>query len=151
MPLRRPAVTIEHRRLADAETTVLFRPVGPTELALIADAGFRSFPPRLAQQPIFYPVLNEQYARQIARDWNATKSETGYRGFVTRFAVLAEFLAEFETRTVGARHHQELWIPAGRLDELNGSLVGRIEVIAAYHGGRGGEPTEVPPDLLDYR
>lgn len=53
------------------ETMVLFRPVDENELNLIAESGFRDFPPRLPGQPIFYPVLNEAYATQIARDWNA--------------------------------------------------------------------------------
>jgi len=49
------------------ELTILFRPVGQGELALIRDSGFRQFPPRLPAQPFFYPVLNEEYAAQIAR------------------------------------------------------------------------------------
>lgn len=35
----------------------LYRPVGLAELELIAAAGWRAYPPRLAWQPIFYPVL----------------------------------------------------------------------------------------------
>lgn len=38
------------------ESTILFRPVGPRELALIASSGYQAFPPRLPEQPIFYPV-----------------------------------------------------------------------------------------------
>lgn len=45
--------------MSTAETTTLYRPIGPEELALIRDAGFRAFPPRLPEQPIFYPVLTE--------------------------------------------------------------------------------------------
>jgi hypothetical protein len=48
----------------------LFRPVGQKELDLISESGFTRFPPRLPEQPIFYPVLNIEYAEQIARDWN---------------------------------------------------------------------------------
>ena len=59
------------------EMTTLFRPVGPKELALIAASGYRQFPPRLPEQPIFYPVLNEEYTRQIARDWNVKASGAG--------------------------------------------------------------------------
>src|SRR6266498_767722 len=76
----------------NAEMTILYRPVGPKELALIAASGFREFPPRLPGQPIFYHVLNEKYARQIARDWNVPASGAGY---VTRFAVRNEFVARF--------------------------------------------------------
>jgi len=52
------------------ETTVLFRPVVENELGRIAESGFRSFPPGLPGQPVFYPVLNEEYATQVARDWS---------------------------------------------------------------------------------
>jgi hypothetical protein len=55
--------------MSDAVTT-LYRPVGRKELELIRASEFRFFPPRLASQPFFYPVLNEEYAVQIARDWN---------------------------------------------------------------------------------
>jgi hypothetical protein len=40
------------------EVTILYRPVGPTELALIEASNWKAFPPRLAEQPIFYPVLD---------------------------------------------------------------------------------------------
>jgi hypothetical protein len=113
----------------NANTTILFRPVGPKELALIAASGHREFPPRLPEQPIFYPVLNEEYARQIARDWNAKDSGAGY---VTRFAVQAEFISRYPAQKVGGAIHQELWIPAGDLAEMNRNIVGLIEVIAEY-------------------
>lgn len=112
-----------------AETTTLYRPVGPRELALIAASGFREFPPRLPEQPIFYPVLNEEYARQIAREWNVSASGAGY---VTRFAVKKEFLAKYAEQQVGASVHRELWVPAEELAELNRNIVGLIEVIAEY-------------------
>ncbi|MCW5960282.1 MAG: hypothetical protein KIS76_08975 [Pyrinomonadaceae bacterium] len=51
-----------------SKTITLFRPVGKNELALIEESDFTAFPPRLPEQPIFYPVLNENYAIQIARD-----------------------------------------------------------------------------------
>ena len=66
------------------DTITLWRPVGPKELALIEEAGFRAFPPRLPEQPIFYPVTTEAYAIKIARDWNVKASGSGY---VTRFEV----------------------------------------------------------------
>jgi hypothetical protein len=53
------------------DTVTLYRPVGPEELALIRLSGFRAFPPRLPEQPIFYAVLTEAYAVKIARDWSA--------------------------------------------------------------------------------
>ncbi|MEJ1971141.1 MAG: hypothetical protein WDM96_01015 [Lacunisphaera sp.] len=106
-------------------TTTLYRPVGPEELALIAASGYREFPPRLPEQPIFYPVLNEEYAIQIARDWNVPASGAG---FVTRFQVASDFLRPYAPQTVGARLHAELWIPAEDLAAMNRELVGLIEV-----------------------
>jgi len=114
----------------DADTTTLFRPVGPEELALIAHSGYRAFPPRLPGQPIFYPVLHEQYARQIAREWNVR--DTG-AGFVTRFRVTRTFLSRYPVQTVGTTVHRELWIPAEDLPALNRHIVGLIEVIAEFH------------------
>jgi len=101
----------------------------PQELALIAASGYREFPPRLPEQPIFYPVLNDEYARQIARDWNVPASGAGY---VTRFAVRNEFTARYPIQKVGGSIHKELWIPAGDLAELNRNIVGLIEVIEEY-------------------
>jgi hypothetical protein len=53
------------------ETVTLYGPVEP-ELRLIRESGWKRFPARLPDQPIFYPATNEQYATQIARDWNGT-------------------------------------------------------------------------------
>jgi hypothetical protein len=108
---------------------ILYRPVGPKELKLIEASGFREFPPRLPEQPFFYPVLNEEYARQIARDWNGSASGAGY---VTRFAVRKSFAARYPVRTVGSSVHQELWIPAEELAEMNRHIVGKIEIIAEF-------------------
>lgn len=110
-------------------TITLFRPVGPKELDLIAASGWRGFPPRLPEQPIFYPVLNEEYATQIARDWNVPESGSG---FVTRFSVNADFVARYPIKIVGSAIHQELWVPAEELDEFNRNIVGLIEVIAEF-------------------
>jgi hypothetical protein len=115
-----------------ANTITLFRPVGARELALIAESGFRAFPPRLSFQPIFYPVLTEAYAVEIARDWNTKDHASGYVGFVTRFAVDAAFAARYPVQTAGAARHQELWIPAEDLVEFNRHIVGLIEVIAEF-------------------
>ena len=110
-------------------TLVLYRPVGPKELALIREAGWRAFPPRLPEQPIFYPVLNEEYATQIARDWNVKESGAG---FVTRFSIDAEFAKRYSPQTVGSSIHRELWVPAEELAEFNRHIVGVIEVIAEF-------------------
>jgi hypothetical protein len=111
------------------ELTILYRPVGPKELALIKESGYKAFPPRLPEQPIFYPVLNEEYATKIARDWNVRQSGAGY---VTRFRVNSDYLSRFEVQTVGSRIHQEYWIPAEELDDFNANIVGPIEVIAEF-------------------
>src|SRR5512146_149145 len=110
-------------------TITLYRPVGPKELQLIADSGYREFPPRLPDQPIFYPVLNEDYARQIARDWNVPASGAGY---VIRFSVRKSFADRYPVKTVGSSVHQELWVPAEESPELNRNIVGRLEITAEF-------------------
>jgi len=123
------------------ETTLLFRPVGQKEFELIEESGFKAFPPRLEIQPIFYPVLNREYATQIARDWNTKDAASGYVGYVTQFHVSSDYLKSFEVQTVGAANvHQEYWIPAERLDEFNANIVGKIEVIDRFV-----RETETPP------
>lgn len=111
------------------ETITLFRPVGPKELALIEQSGWKRFPPRLPEQPIFYPVMNEEYAIQIARDWNVPASGSG---FVTKFAVLKDYLQKFSIENVGGPIHNELWVPAEELDEFNNNIVGLIEVTQRF-------------------
>lgn len=108
---------------------ILYRPVGPKELALIVGSGYREFPPRLPEQPIFYPVTNEEYARHIAEKWNVKESGSGY---VTRFAVRDDFIEQYPVKQVGARSHTEHWIPAEELPDFNRNIVGLIEVIASF-------------------
>jgi len=128
----------------------LFRPVGINELCLIAESDFRAFPPRLPQQPIFYPVLVREYAVQIARDWNVL--ESGQVGFVTRFEIDDLFASRFPIHVVGDKRHQELWVPAEELAEFNSHIVGRIEVEAAFTGpgfvGQIDPVTNLPVGLL---
>jgi hypothetical protein len=112
------------------ELTTLYRPVGPEELELIRASGFRRFPPRLSWQPIFYPVLSEDYAIRIARDWNVKDSGAG---FVMRLSVRTKFLEKYPIQTVGGRALQEYWIPAEDLESFNDNIVGEIEVI--HHFG----------------
>lgn len=112
------------------ETTSLYRPVGEKELALIRESDYTAFPPRLFWQPIFYPVLNETSATQIARNWNARDGNSGY---VTRFNVRSAFLAQYPIQKVGSAIHEEYWIPAEDLDEFNRNIVGKIEIIAEFH------------------
>jgi len=114
------------------ETTTLYRPVGQKELDLIAESGFRAFPPRLEWQPIFYPVMNEEYATFIAREWNTKDAASGFIGYVLRFSVRSEYLAQFEVQKVGSASALELWIPAERLTEFNQQIVGKIVVLSTH-------------------
>ena len=111
------------------ETIIMYRPVGPKELALIAASGFREFPPRLPEQPIFYPVLNEEYANDISRKWNVRDYGAG---FVTRFQVRKEYAAKYQVQIVGDSTCRELWIPAEELPAFNANIVGLIEVITEF-------------------
>ena len=111
------------------KTVVMFRPTGPKELELVKASGWKRWPPRLPEQPIFYPVTNRGYAEQIARDWNVKESGIG---FVTRFEVKAAFMKAYEIHQVGGSEHREWWIPAEELEELNDNIVGLIEVIATF-------------------
>ena len=110
-------------------TTTLYRPTGPNELELVKESGFKRWPPRLPGQPIFYPVTNEKYAIEIATRWNIKDSGVGY---VTKFEVKTEFMARYKVEQVGAAHHTEWWVPDAELPELNGNIVGLIEVIGEY-------------------
>ncbi|MET7614159.1 hypothetical protein ABZX97_24085 [Streptomyces seoulensis] len=110
-------------------TTTLWRPTGPEELRLVAELGYRAWPPRLAEQPIFYPVLNEDYAVRIARDWNVRYDGAG---FVTRFEVESELLRRYPVQQAGGRTILELWVPAEELDEFNAHIVGPIEVVHEF-------------------
>ena len=114
----------------DADAVILWRPTGPEELALVEASGWREWPPRLPWQPIFYPVLNEDYATKIARDWNVKHSGSGY---VTRFRVRRSFLHRYDIHQVGGRTILEYWIPAADLGELNANIIGLIELVAEYH------------------
>ncbi len=111
------------------QTTTLYRPVGQAELDLIAATSMRRFPRRLPDQPIFYPVCNEEYGAQIASRWNTANGAVGY---VTRFEVQTEFLAKYEIHVVGSKIHAEYWIPAEELEAFNDAICGTIEVISEH-------------------
>ena len=108
----------------------LYRPVGPKELKLIEESDWKRFPPRQLQQPIFYPVMNEEYAIQIARDWNVPASGSG---FVTKFSLPAAYLAKYQVQNVGGPIHNELWVPAEELEEFNDNIIGLIEVTQSFY------------------
>ena len=111
------------------ETTFLYRPVNQVELDLIEQSNWTKFPPRLPEQPIFYPVMNEEYAIQIAKEWNVPAYGVSY---VTKFAVKTNYLEKFKVENVGGPIHNELWVPAEELDEFNSNIVGQIEVTKEY-------------------
>lgn len=119
------------------KTTTLWRPTGPAELALVEASGWREWPARLAGQPIFYPVLNRDYATMIARDWNVKYDGAGY---VTRFSVRTAFLDSYEVHQVGGRSILEYWVPAEDLPKLNANIVGLIEVVEEFRSD-GEQPT----------
>jgi hypothetical protein len=131
---------------------ILFRPVGLKELELIAQSGFTAFPPRLAIQPIFYPVLNFEYAAQIAREWNTKDPVSGFVGFVTQFEVENEYISKFEVQIVGSVNvHRELWVYAEELPEFNSHIIGQIKVTASFVGpnyeGKINPQTHLPDDI----
>ena len=117
------------------ETVTLYRPAGPAEIELVEATGFKRWPPRLPDQPIFYPVTNEAYAVQITKRWNTKDFQ---EGFVTRFEVLKSFMDRYSIERVGGELHEEWWIPAEDLEELNDHIVGPIEIIGHYRAGDDG-------------
>lgn len=110
-------------------TKTLWRPVGPEELKLIEQSGMARFPPRLPDQPIFYPVLSEEYAIKIARDWNVPASG---QGFVTEFDILSDFIDSYDVQQAGGRDILEYWIPAKQLESFNDAIVGLIRVTQKF-------------------
>ena len=111
------------------DTVTLWRPTGPEELKLVEESGWKAWPPRLPEQPIFYPVTTEAYAVKIARDWNVPASGSGY---VTRFEVKKAFLDNYDIQEAGGRAHLEYWIPAEDLDAFNEAIVGEIVVVRTF-------------------
>ena len=112
----------------------LFRPVGQKELDLIIESDYKKFPPRLEWQPIFYPVTNQEYAEQIALQWNTEDEFSGYAGYVTSFELPEDYLAQFPVQTVGGEIHNELWVPAEKIEEFNEHIKGEIRVVKSFFG-----------------
>lgn len=116
------------------KTQRLYRPVGEKEMNLIIKSGYREFPPRLEWQPIFYPVLDEDYAAEIAEKWNTRDEFANYLGFVTCFDVSKDIIDQYPIQNVGARNHNEIWVPAEELGKFNQSIIGPIEVLKIFIG-----------------
>lgn len=116
------------------ETITLYRPIGEKELLLIAENNFSAFPPRLEWQPIFYPVLNEEYACEIASKWNTTDEFGNYLGFVTEFKITQEEFSKYKVENVGGSIHNELWVPAEELERFNQAIVEKIKITKVFVG-----------------
>ncbi len=112
-------------------TTTLWRPTGATELALVKESGCRHWPPRLPDQPIFYPVTTREYAERIAREWNVPAVGIGY---VTRSEVVRAFMDRYAVQQAGGSSLTEWWVPAEELEDLNDHIVGTIEVVTEVGG-----------------
>ena len=117
----------------EEDNMILYRPVGTKELELIEKTGYREFPPRLPEQPIFYPVLNEQYATEIASGWNV-KYNDDHKGYVTKFELDDDYCKQFEVHQVGGEHHKELWVSVEQLKEFNEHIIGKINVVSEFAG-----------------
>ena len=115
--------------VTEEDTILLFRSTGPAELEQLKENDFTRWPPRLPDQPIFYPVLHESYAEEVARNWNVPEDRMAY---VTRFLVKKSFIDQYELHMVGGELHIEYWIPAEDLEALNDNIVGKIEVIGEF-------------------
>jgi len=113
---------------------ILWRPVGMRELALVFEADMKVFPPRLPEQPIFYPVLVEAYADQIASTWNT--AEDPFAGYVLEMEIHDDYASRFEPQTVGGTRHRELWVPAEELGEFNRQMVKPLSARRAFFGRR---------------
>lgn len=116
------------------KTQTLYRPVGLREMELIAESNYKKFPPRLEWQPVFYPVLNQQYAEQIAKEWNTPDEFSGFCGIVTAFNIDEDYLQKFEIQNVGDNSHNELWVPSEELEVFNQHIKGEIEIVNVFFG-----------------
>lgn len=112
----------------------LYRPIGIYEWEKIVALDKKGFPPRFVWQPIFYPVLNAEYAAQIAKDWNIKDENSGYCGLVTTFEIEDSYIAQYEVQCVGGNIHLEFWIPSAELSTFNQHIQGEIEIVQAFYG-----------------
>lgn len=114
----------------------LYRPVGQKEMDLIKESGFKRFPPRLEWQPIFYPVMNKEYAEQIAKQWNTEDEFSGFAGHVLSFDLPGDFIKKYPVQNVGGDIHNELWVQANELEEFNNNIVGEIRIECSFYGDK---------------
>lgn len=109
---------------------ILFRPVNIEELKLIKKFDWKEFPPRLPEQPFFYPVLNEEYANKINKDWNVPAYGSGY---TLQFEIDDRYISKFKVQNVGGRGYDELWIPSEELAEFNNHIINKIEIVKEFN------------------
>ena len=109
------------------ERTILFHALGSDELELIKRSGWTQFPSRSREEPLFYPILTEEYATQVAKE---AYVEVDGVGWVIKSAVSTDFVRKYDVQQIGASYQREYWIPAAELADLNRHLVGPIEVLA---------------------
>ncbi len=123
----------------------LWRPAGLAELRQVAASGWRAWPPRRPEEPLFYPVLSQDYATRIARDWNSRQPAPNDLGFVLRCAIPDRLARCYPERLAGGHDHVELWVPAEDLDEFNAGLEGPIELVAGFRDGVALTEAELAP------
>lgn len=87
-------------------------------------------------QPIFYPVLNEEYAIEIASNWNTKDVISDFIGIVLKFEVDDSYVSKFKVELVGGSRHQEMWVPAEELNEFNSHIIGQIQVSKTFYGDK---------------
>ncbi len=106
--------------------TTLYRPVNKAELDLIISSDWTQFPPRLPDQPIFYPVLSLSYAKKI-NEWNVNAYG---EGFIVEFEIDNMYLVihHIDPHNVGGKDDNEFWIRADQLDSFNKNIVGKIKL-----------------------
>ncbi|ASK31213.1 ADP-ribosylation/crystallin J1 [Chryseobacterium sp. T16E-39] len=122
-------------------------------MILIIESDYKNFPPRLEWQPIFYPVLDKDYASEIAEKWNTRDQSGNYLGFVTQFEVKEDEVSKYPAENVGAKNHNELWVPAEKLSEFNQAIIGKINVIKVFVGDdfKQSENTEIEGLISELR
>lgn len=112
----------------------LYRPVGFKEMNLILDTGCKRYPKRLPTQPIFYPVLNQEYAIEIAKKWNTKDINSNFVGYITEFSIDDKYISKYKVHIVGASKHAELWIPSEDLQTFNAHIIIPIRISHAFYG-----------------
>jgi hypothetical protein len=115
---------------------ILFRPVGVSELGLLAKNGFRRFPPPTAEKQAFCPMLAFDDARRVAEQSNTKDRKSGFAGFVTRFEVADDYVRRLEPGAPGGRWTRGFRVPLSELENFNRHIIGTIEIVRRYFGER---------------